>query len=171
MDQRRSPFCLLVSALGAGVVAVSVFLPWYALSSGVAARTGGAAAPGPGVSALQQFATVDGQHAFRYAGVILLVLAGLAMLDSLVPLATSASAAGNGAGGSVCLLGALGAVCVLYRLVDPPGLGGEAVTVSMRAGGWIALGGCVTMVLAGIWPRAGAAGERSAPQRAPLPRF
>jgi hypothetical protein len=81
MSAARSRYGLLVSALGAIVLIVSVFLPWYegtvTLHSTVAV----------GVDAGHRLATVTAFRALRGVDVVLLVLAALAILDALAPLA------------------------------------------------------------------------------------
>lgn len=133
----RSRYGLLVSALGAIVLAVSVFLPWYGVS----------------FVGHHRLATLTAQDALGGLHVLLLVLAGLALLDALFPLARAASAVPDGAGGSVVLMGALAAACVLYRMVDPATPAGELVSLSLREGAWLALLGSLTMVAGGLWPR------------------
>lgn len=170
----RSRYGLLVSALGAVLLAVSVFLPWYGVSftaSGiayvqhvgdqVAAQFGNATLQGY-VSGLhanlegltgRQVGAVSAHQALTDMNVILLVLAGLALLDALMPLARTGAPLPGGAGGSVMLLGAVAAVCVLYRMIDPPTPPGELLALSLREGAWLALLGALAMVLGGMWPR------------------
>jgi hypothetical protein len=166
----RSRYGLLVSALGAIVLAVSVFLPWYGVSftaSGiafaqqlgdqVAAQFGNASMSGVhaslGAMAGQQFTAVSAHQVLRDLNVILLVLAGLAILDALLPLARTGAPPPGGAGGAVVLLGAVAAVLVLYRMVVPPTPAGNLLALSLREGAWLALLGSVAMVLGGMWPR------------------
>jgi hypothetical protein len=174
LSAERSRYGLVFSALGAIVLAVSVFLPWYGVSftpSGIAfvqqvgeqvvsqfgnatlqsymtglhAHLGGLAA--------QQFTAVSAHQALKDLNVVLLALAGLALLDALVPLARSASPLPVGAGASVVLLGSVATACVLYRMVVPPTPAGNLVAFSLREGAWLALLGSLTMVAAGLWPR------------------
>jgi hypothetical protein len=170
----RSRYGLLVSAMGAIVLALSVFLPWYGVSftaSGiafaqqagdqVAAQFGNATLQSYmnsyhasiGGLAGQQIAAVSAHQVLHDLNVLLLVLAGLAMLDSLLPLARTGSPVPGGAGGSVVLLGAIATACVLFRMVDPPAPAGGILSLSLREGAWLALLGSVAMALGGIWPR------------------
>ena len=170
----RSRYGLLVSAMGAIMLAISVFLPWYGVSftaSGiafaqqagdqVAAQFGNAALQSYmgslhasiGALAGQQVGAVSAHQVLHDLNVLLLVLAGLAMLDALLPLARTGGSVPGGAGGSVVLLGAIAMVCVLYRMVDPPAPAGGMLALSLREGAWLALLGSVAMVLGGIWPR------------------
>ena len=81
------------------------------------------------------------------------MLAGLALLDALLPLARTGRPPG-GAGGSVVLLGAVAAACVLFRMVDPPDPAGGILSLSLREGAWLALLGSLAMRrAAAVWPR------------------
>ena len=91
-------------------------------------------------------------QALPYMKAFLLIVAGLAMLDALLPLVRAAPVPG-GAGGSVALLGAVAAACALYRILDPPGLSGDAVSLTLLEGPWLTLLAALTMLLGGMWPR------------------
>jgi hypothetical protein len=174
MAADRSRYGLVVSALGAIVLAVSVFLPWYGVSftaSGIAlvqqfgdqvASQFGNATLQSDVSGLhahlgglagQQLTAVSAHQALKDLNIVLLVLAGLALLDALVPLARSDSSLPVGAGASVVLVGSVATACVLYRMLVPPTPPGNIVSLSLREGAWLALLGSLTMVAAGLWPR------------------
>ncbi|HEY4897682.1 MAG TPA: hypothetical protein VII01_16550 [Solirubrobacteraceae bacterium] len=178
----RSRYGLAVSSLGAIVLAVSVFLPWYGISftsSGialaqhmgdqVAAQYGNAslqaymASLHPALSALagQQLGAVSAHQTLHILNVVLLVIAGLALLDALLPLARSDGSMPAGAGGSVVFLGMVAAACVAYRMLMPPVPAGEVVSLSLREGSWLALLGSLAMVLGGLWPRAVPASSQS----------
>jgi hypothetical protein len=142
MASERSRYGLLVSALGAVVVVVSVFLPWYSASvgaRGLASRHAG---------------LLTGEQALSGLGVVLLVLAALALLDAAFPIARAASVVPEGAGGAVVLLGLLASACVVYRMVQPPAHLGDALALSLREGAWTALLGSLMISLGGLWPRA-----------------
>jgi hypothetical protein len=174
MPGDRSRYGLVASAVGAIVLAVSVFLPWYGVSftaSGIlfVQQVGDQVASSFGNATLQsymtafhahigglagqQFLALSAHQALKDMNIVLLVLAGLALLDALVPLARSSSPLPVGAGASVVLLGAVSAACVLYRMLVPPTPAGNLVALSLREGAWLALLGSLTMVLAGLWPR------------------
>jgi len=136
----RSRYGLLVSALGATVLVVSVYLPWYS------ARV---LAAGPAL--IGRDAQLTGAHALGGLAVVLIVLAGLSLLDALFPMARATEAIPDGAGGAVVLLGLLASACVVYRMVAPPGAGG-AVALSLREGAWTALLGSLMITLGGLWP-------------------
>jgi hypothetical protein len=137
----RSRYGLLVSALGATILAVSVYLPWY----GVHVAQAG---PGAGGHAGQ----LSGEQALSGLAVVLLVLTGLSLLDALSGIARAASVAPDGAGGAVVLLGLVAGACVLYRMVAPPS-GVGAVALTLREGAWTALLGSLMISLGGLWPR------------------
>ncbi len=170
----RSRYGLLVSALGAILLAVSVFLPWYGVSftvagvafaqhvgDQVAAQFGNASLQSYmsglhadiGALAGQQFTALSAHQVLSDLNIVLLVLAGLAVLDALLPLARAGAPMPGGAGGSVVLLGSVACACVLYRMVVPPTPAGGLLSLSLREGAWLALIGSVAMVLGGIWPR------------------
>jgi hypothetical protein len=135
-----------MSALGAVGLAVAVFLPWYRISTSVHAGLG--AAPGHALT------IISTQPALADMKIFLLVVAGLAMLDALLPLLLRTGApVPGGAGGSVVLLGLVAAACALYRIVDPPALSAGEVSLSLLEGPWLALMAALTMVLGGTWPR------------------
>ena len=149
----RSRYGLSVSALGAIVLAVSVFLPWYGVRL---TQQTGVEVVSHRLTWLshQRLALVSGEHALRDLSIVLLVLAGLAILDALVPLARTSAPLPGGAGGSVVLLGALASACVVYRMIDPPAALGEQLLLrSLREGAWLALLGSLAIALGGMWPR------------------
>ena len=149
MTSERSRYGLFVSALGAIVLIVSVFLPWYA---------GELLAAGAGLAA-HHVGQLTGEQALNDMSVILLVLAGLALLDALFPIARAAAVVPDGAGGAVVLLGLLASACVVYRMVEPPAhrRGARAVAARGRMDGAAGLADD----LARRAVAAGAAGNRS----------
>ncbi len=174
MHGDRSRYGLLLSACGAILLALSVFLPWYGVSvtpSGIAAveQAGSQFAAQFGDSALQsqvsaqdadlnglagrQVTALSAHQALRDLNVILLVLAGLALVDALFPLARAVSTVPEGAGGSVVLVGAVAAVCIVFRMLVPPTPEGGLIALSLREGAWLALLGALAMIAGGLWPR------------------
>lgn len=172
MASDRPRYGLLVSAFGAILLAVSVFLPWYGLSftetgiafvqhvaTQVASQYGNATLQSYvgsqhatlGALAGQEFAAMSAHQALKNLNVVLLALAGLAALDALIPLARSSSSSEGGA--ALVLLGAAAAVCVLYRILYPPSPAGELVSLSVREGAWLALLGSAAILAGGLWPR------------------
>ena len=174
MAGERPRYGLLVSACGAILLAVSVFLPWYGLTftaSGVAfvqqmtsqlaTQFGNATlqsyvgAQHASISALagHEFTAVSAHQALKNLNIVLLVLAGLAILDALIPLARGAGPVPDGGGAAVVVLGALATICVLYRMMSPPNPAGGLISLSLREGAWLALVGSLAIVAGGLWPR------------------
>jgi hypothetical protein len=174
MTADRSRYGPLVSALGAIVLAVSVFLPWYGLSltaNGIAfaqqlgaqavSQFGNASLQGElgsfhaGLSALagHELGTVSAHQVLTNISVVLLILAGLGILIALIPLARPEPLSSGGNGGVICLLGAVSLLCVLYRIVEPPNPADGFLSLSLREGAWLALLGSLAMVLGGLGPR------------------
>lgn len=143
-----------MSAMGAVVLAIAAFLPWYRLTSIVhtAAATSLAA---------RSLTVFSARKALPDMRILLLVLVGLAMLDTLLPLMRTKGPVPGGAGGSVVLLGAVAALCALYRIVDPPAPAGDAVALTLLAGPWLALLGALAMLLGGMWPSRVGSGTRA----------
>jgi hypothetical protein len=134
-----------MSALGAVGLAVAVFLPWYRISA--------SAHVGVGASPVHALTIISTQPALADMKIFLLAIAGLAMLDALLPLLRTGAPVPGGAGGSVVLLGLVAAACALCRIVDPPALSGGEVALSLLEGPWLALMAALAMVLGGTWPR------------------
>jgi hypothetical protein len=143
MAGERSRYGLSMSALGASALVASVFLPWYRVSSIVHA----------GVGQSSSLTRITEHQALPYMKGFLLVLAALAMLDALLPLVRASGPVPGGAGGSVALLGAAAAACALYRILDPPALTADAVSLTLLEGPWLTLLAALTMMLGGMWPR------------------
>ena len=162
----------LVSALGAIVLAVSVFLPWYGVSftaHGIAfaQQVGSQVASQFGNATLQsymaglhtslaglaghEFTALSAHQALKDLNVVLLILAGLGCVLALLALAGSQSPEANR--GPLALLGAIAAACVLYRILDPPTPPGELLALSLREGAWLALLGALAIVGGALWPR------------------
>jgi hypothetical protein len=175
MGSDRSRYGLLVSALGSVLLAVSVFLPWYALSitpqgaefaqsaaQNFAAQYGNGAFQQLAGSLIHgSFASLSGHElgavsahqVLHDLNIVLLVLAGLALADALLPLVRDGSSAGGRDSGFAVLLGAVAAVCVLYRMVAPPLPSDGLIALSLREGCWLALLGSLMIALGGMWPR------------------
>jgi hypothetical protein len=168
----RPRYGLLVSALGAIVLAVSVFLPWYGVSFTTAGlafaqQAGDQVAAQFGNAALQsymsnlhvslstlaghQFTALSAHEALKDLNVVLLLLAGSAIVIALMALAGAGSSS-DGHRGPLALLGAVAALCVLYRMVDPPAPAGSFLALSLREGAWLALLGSAAMTIGSLWP-------------------
>jgi hypothetical protein len=145
MAGERSRYGLLVSAFGALVLIASVFLPWYEVAFAMHTSVG--------ASAGHRLGLITAHHALREVNVVLLVLAALAILDALAPLARNGGPLPGGAGGSVVLLGTVAAAFVLYRMLAPPAQILGVAELSLREGAWLALLGSLAIALGGMWPR------------------
>ena len=165
MQRTQSRYGLLVSALGASLLAAATFLPWYGasaaaggpLSDGQQAtlapyeaglRDVGRLAPGEVLGA------ASAMHVLSYLSALLLALAALALLDALLPLIRRGEGPSYGAGGALVPLGLVASALIAYRMIAPPTPAGVAVTLSLHIGAWLALLGALAMALGGMWPRA-----------------
>ena len=150
----------MIATVGAALLAVSVFLPWYsfrvtaqgaasarqALES-VAAQFGNVAfqdeaktiGSGFGALAGRQLATVSAHDVFKDFYLVLLILAAIAFFAALARLA-GAELSAWASSGQIALVGLLAALYVAFRMVDRPTPPGEAFTVSLGLGIWLALG-------------------------------
>ena len=182
MADDRVPIGFLISALGAAVLAVSVFLPWYGVSitatgaasarqelTAVAQQYGntsfqaGASTVGAEFDSLagRQLATLSAHDVLKDISRLLLILAAVSLLASLLRLAGITGLLEAG-GGQIALAGATAACLVLYRMLERPG--GEAtdlVSLSLGWGIWLALVGTAAIVAGGLM--AGSAGTRRRP--------
>jgi len=173
MAADRSPTGWLVSALGAIVLIVSVFLPWYALgfsAHGIAfvqqldsedvQRFGNATLQneiGPmhahlNALAGQQLVTVTARQAFSTISIVLLIAGGLGVLIALLALARQGAAAFDGMAPLLAVLGAVAAACVLYRMAVRP-VESPDLVLTLREGAWLSLLGSLGLVVGGLWPR------------------
>jgi hypothetical protein len=178
----RSALGLLVAALGAAVLAISVFLPWYGVritASGAASAQqelasvaqqygnttfqAGANAVGAEFSSLagRQVATVSAHDALKDLGPILLILAGIALLASLLRLAGIGGLM-EGGGGQIALVGSVAALCVLFRMLTRPGVQTDFVSFSLSWGAWLALLSAAAIVAGGLLAASGQTRRRPA---------
>jgi hypothetical protein len=174
--ESRSTYGLLVSAIGAVLLAVAVFLPWYGVSFSAhaiaaaeqaseqfAAQYGNATLQShlgslhtslTGLVNHEVFA-LSAHQALSTLNVVLLIIAGLGILIALLALAGPASASSEANRVPLALLGLLGAACVVFRMVDRPSPAGELISLSLREGAWLALLGCICIAAGAMWtPRA-----------------
>jgi hypothetical protein len=174
MVEDRAPFGLLIATLGAAVLAISVFLPWYGLSITQAGATAThqqlvSAARQYGNTTLQakaniagerfnsfvghRFASVSAHQSLKHVSLILVVLAGVALLASLLRFANLRGLL-FATGGQIALLGVLAVVVVAFRTLRPPGAAGELISLSPTWGIWLALVSAAAVVggalLAGV---------------------
>jgi hypothetical protein len=156
---KHAPYGLLISALGAAVLALSVFAPWYGVSItangadaaraelvAVARQYGNttfqarANQVGAEFKALEgrQIATVSAHEILKRESWILLLLAGVALLASLLRLV---NARGRLAahGSQISLLGTAASLVVIIRMVFRPDLPVDFISLSLNWGIWLAL--------------------------------
>jgi hypothetical protein len=176
MTGDRPRYGLLVSAFGAVVLAVAVFLPWYGVSftaAGIAfaQQAGSEAAAQFGNATLQsymgeyhatlstlaghQITALSAHEALKDLNVVLLLLAGAAIVIALLALAGagfSSASSPDGHRGPLALLGLLAVACVLFRIVDPPTPAGGVLALSVREGAWLALLGSAAIVVGAFLP-------------------
>jgi hypothetical protein len=170
MVDDRAPLGLLIAALGAAVLAVSVFLPWY----GVSITASGAVSAQQGLSAVaqqygnanlqaeasqlgaafdslagRQLVTVSAHEVLKDISPILLVLAAIALLASLFRLA-GASGPVEAGGGQIALAGGTASLFVLYRMLERPGAETDLVSLTLAWGIWVALLGAGAIVAGGL---------------------
>ena len=182
MVDERASVGFLISALGAAVLAVSVFLPWYGVSITAA---GAAAAQQELVAVAQQYgnttlqtgasqvgaefdslagrqlATVSAHDVLKDMSPLLLVLAAISLVASLLRLAGSSGLLGAG-GGQIALAGGGAALLVLFRMLVHPGTEvASLVSLSLGWGIWLALLGAAAIVCGGMY--AGSAQPRRQP--------
>jgi hypothetical protein len=171
MAEDRLRLGSLVSAVGAALLAVSVFLPWYGVTltasgaasaqqalNNVAQQYGNATfqtqakVVGLGFSAFtgHQLTTLSAHQALKYLDVILLILAAIAFLVTLLRLARVSGPIQAG-GGQAAFVGLLATVCVLYRMVERPAPLEQVFSLSLSWGIWLALAGSVAIVVGSLW--------------------
>jgi hypothetical protein len=172
MVDRRSSGGLLTSALGSAVLAVSMFLPWYSVSitaagaaeaqqqlAGVAQQYGNANLQamadqvGAGFSSVagRPLVTLSAHQALKDLSVLLLLLAGVALLASLLRLADVAEVSGD----QIAIVGFVALLCVLFRMLSPPDAHTDAISLSLGWGSWLALAATVAIAVGGIWTPSG----------------
>jgi len=160
----------LIAAVGAPLLAVSVFQPWYALSvtaagatsaqqafSKLAVQFGNAAlqSQAQGVAsrfnalAGRQVATLSADQALKYAHIVLLILAAAAFVSALSRLAGVSQVSD----GQIALIGLTATICVLFRMVAKPVAAEEVFSLSLSWGSWLALGSSLAIAVGGVWPR------------------
>jgi hypothetical protein len=185
MTASRRRYGSLVSAIGAIVLVVAVFVPWYGISltergvafteqagEGFAAQFGNAAlqervaASHATLSALagHELVALSAHQALKTVNVVLLVLGGLACAVALISLADP-DAIANGGRSLLTLVGLGAAAFVAFRMLLPPTPAGGVVSLSLREGAWLALLGSAAVV-GGAWLSGRTARPSSAPSAA-----
>lgn len=175
MEDDRASLGFLISALGAAVLAVSIFLPWYGVSITalgaasaqqelvtVAQQYGNTALQtqasqlGAGFSSLagHRLVTVSAHDVLKDLGPLLLILAGVALLASLLRLAGVRGLLEAG-GGQIALAGGAAGLCVLFRMLAPPDTHEGLVSLSLGWGVWVALLAATAIVSGGLLAASG----------------
>jgi hypothetical protein len=173
MVEDRAHYGPLLTTVGAALLALSVFLPWYSLSftangiasaqqtvNNVALQYGNAALQnqmrdlGTSFSALagHQIATLSAHQTLKYLSVILLILAAVAFVSGLLRLVGSSEQSLSGSG-AAALVGLMATVCVLFRMVDRPVPAEGFFSLSLSGGIWLALGSALAILAGSLWPR------------------
>jgi hypothetical protein len=176
MHTQRSRGGLMSATIGGIVLAVAVFLPWYALSvtaRGIAfaeqmsaqvfAQYGNAQLQshlGPLYADLSslgghQLATLSAHQVLKSINVLLLIMAAVVILLGLVGLVRDDRSQSDGERALLATLGLIASACVAYRMIDPPALGYGLFSLSLREGSWLSLAGSLAIVAGGLWPGAG----------------
>ncbi len=172
----------LISAIGAALLAVSVFLPWYGVTltasgaasarqalNNVAQQYGNATFQtqakviglGFGAFTGHQVTTLSAHQALKYLNVILLILAAIAFLIALLRLA-GASETIQAGGNQLAFVGLLATVCVLFRMVERPAPQETFFSLSLSWGVWLALASSVAVVIGSLWSTLTSSPNRSA---------
>jgi hypothetical protein len=170
MFDDHSPLGLLIAALGAAALAISLFLPWYGVSitpSGAASAQqelatvaqqygnatfqAGASAVGAEFSSLagRQLTTVSAHDVLKDMTPMLLLLAGISLLASLLRLAGITGML-EASGAQIALAGSVAALCVLFRMLSPPGAQTNLVSLWPSWGIWLALLSAAAIVGGGL---------------------
>lgn len=181
MGQDRARYGAVVSAIGAAVLAVSVFLPWYGLSltpSGVqsaqqrlnaTAQLYGNTEFQSEVSSLstsfnslagRQLGTVSAHDILKYLDTVLVILAAIGLVAALLRLADAARVDT----GQIALVGLVASLVVAFRMLDSPASQETYFRLSLSWGIWLALAGSAAMIAGDMWPRGFARTELSGGQ-------
>jgi hypothetical protein len=158
----------LISTIGAALLAVSVFLPWYGVTltasgassaqqalNNMAQQYGNATFQtqakgiglGFGAFTGHQITTLSAHEALKYLNVILLILAAIAFFAALLRLAGASAQAGSG---QIAAVGLLATVCVLFRMVERPAPLEGVFSLSLGWGIWLALASSVAVVVGSL---------------------
>jgi hypothetical protein len=163
----------LAATVGAALLALSVFQPWYAVRltpagassarqtlDNVALQYGNVAfqdrvhSLGSGFSALagRQLATLSAEQTLHHIHIVLLILAACAFVAALL-LLVDAYQTGRASGDRIALLGLAATLCVLFRMVARPVVQEEMLSLSLAWGVWLALASSLAIVAGGLISR------------------
>ena len=147
MGANRATGALLVAAVGAAVLLVATFQPWYAVRTSPA---------GAAVLRQQHVTVVSGsghltarltaRQALTNVSTALIVLAGLALFLSALRLGGVI----EGSGGGIAAFGLVAACCVGFRMWHPPNPAPGYIAFSLSWGSWFALLGALAVVVGGL---------------------
>jgi len=172
----------LLAAAGAAMLAVSVFLPWYAIrltANGVAfAQQGlnslaqqfgnstfkglvGSLGSSFGDLTGRQVGTVTAHQALKDLNIVLLVLAAIAFALALMRLANPTPSSESR--GLLASVGVVAALLIVFRMVDRPKAPDGLFAVSLSWGIWLALLSAVAIVAGALWPRRPSTNKGPAP--------
>jgi hypothetical protein len=190
VDDDHAPAGLLIAALGAAVLAISVFQPWYGLSitstgAAMAQQQLAALAQQYGSPALQsearvvedkfsslaghEITTVSAHQALKHDSIFLLVLAGFVLVASLLRLAGMRKILFV-TGSQIAFVGTLMFFDVFFRFLWRPGDGGEHfVSLSLHWGIFLALMSAAAIVAGGMLAGSDRASHRHARRVGPGP--
>lgn len=132
----------LLALLGAAAVVVSLALPWYE-------------APAHALDAWETFGGAVVLLMLSAAGAIALILATLTERSTALPVSAAVWAT---------VLGFVGAIAAIVRLLERPG-----GATALCAGAWVAFGGAL-LILAGAWQSMRDERPQRYPPAEPLPR-
>lgn len=181
MNNDRAPLGLLVSGLGAAALGISVFMPWYGVSitaagavsaqqqlTAVAARYGHVRLHAKAYTMGHQLFTVSAHQAMGRVSLILLGLAGLALLASLLRLVNMRGLL-YATGSQIALFGTLAGLVVLFRMLFRPGAATASISFSLSWGIVLALGSALAITAGGMIAGSDRAGARAHRKRGPGP--
>lgn len=189
MEDDHAPVGLLIAALAAVVLALSVFMPWYGVtitaSGAAAAQTELAIAAREygnanfqtqanilkmkfGSIAGRQVATVTARETMKRVSLILLVLAGIALLASFLRLADLRGLL-FATGSQIALMGGLAFAVVFFRLLVRPGAAPNLISLSPSWGIWLALLSAAGVAAGGLMAGSDRASNRVSRKHGPGP--
>ncbi len=167
MDADRPRIALAVSAIGGIVTAIAVYQPFYGLGitpAGVSvaaqavssvpglSQYGGRIASEAAPLAGRSLVGVTAHQALHNISVALLVIAAVAIVVSLVGLVSTRPVLPADAGQLLVGIGFVGALLIVFRMVDRPDAAPELFTLTLRPGAYMALIGCAAIAAGGLWP-------------------
>jgi hypothetical protein len=169
MSDERPRYGPLVSGLGAAVLGISVFLPWYSVTltqAGVesAQHTLGAVAQQFGNQSFRsaagevgarfgelaghQLGTLSAHDVLKDLSIVFLILAAIGLGAALLNLAGGARTGR----GQIALVGLVAVLGVVFRMIFTPAPPEAVIALSLDWGAWLALIGSAAMIVGDLWP-------------------